>query len=54
MGKKWKTIKKNQIKISKKCKDLNKMKHLKINDELKKLLQKDYSTKRSTCDRIFK
>ena len=53
MGKKWKTIKKNQIKISKKCKDLNKLKHLKINDELKKLLQKDYSTKRSTCDRIL-
>ena len=53
MGKKWKTIKKNQIKISKKCKDLNKLKHLKINDELRKLLQKDYSTKRSTCDRIL-
>ena len=45
--------KKNQIKISKQCKDLNKLKHLKINDELKKLLQKDYSTKRSTCDRIL-
>ena len=53
MGKKWKTIKKNQTKISKKCKDLNKLKHLKINDELKKLLQKDYSTKRSTCERIL-
>ena len=25
---------------------------LKINDELRKLLQKDYSLKRSTCDRI--
>ena len=44
---------KNQIKISKKCKDLNKLKHLKINDELRKLLQKDYSTKRSPCDRIL-
>ena len=53
MGRKWKTIKKNQIKISKKCKDFNKLKHLKINDELKKHLQKDYSTKRSTCDRIL-
>ena len=53
MGKKWKTIKINQIKISKKCKDLNKLKHLKTNDELRKPLQKDYSTKRSTCDRIL-
>ena len=44
--------KKNQIKISKKCKDLNKLKPLKISDELRKLLQKDYSTKSSTCDRI--
>ena len=44
---------KNQIKFSKKCKDLNKLKHLKINDEFKKLLQKDYSTKRSTYDRIL-
>ena len=52
MGKKWKTINKNQIKISKKCKELNKLKQLKINDELRKLLQKDYSTKRSTFDRI--
>ena len=51
MGKKWKTSK-NQIKISKKCKDLNKLKQLKINDELRKLLQKDYSTQRFTCDRI--
>ena len=40
------------MKISKKCKDLNQLKQLKINDELRKLLQKDYSTKRSTCDRI--
>ena len=52
MGKKGRTIKKNQIKISKKYKDLNQLKQLKINDELRKLLQKDYSTKRSTCDRI--
>ena len=52
MGKKEKTIKKSQIKISKKCKDINQLKQLKINDELRKLLQKDYSTKRSTCDRI--
>ena len=52
MGKKGKTIKKNQIKISQKCKDLNQLKQLKINDELGKLLQKDYSTKRSACDRI--
>ena len=52
MGKKGKTIEKNQIKISKKCKDLNQLKQLKNNDELRKLLQKDYSTKRSTCDRI--
>ena len=28
------------------------MRQLKINDELRELLQKDYSTKRSTCDRI--
>ena len=39
MGKKGKTIKKNQIKISKKCKDLNQLKQLKINDEpLSKLI----------------
>ena len=45
--------KKIRLKLVKKCKDLNKLKHLKINDELRKLLQKDYSTKRSTCDRIL-
>ena len=49
---KSKTIKKNQIKISKKCKDLNKLKQLKINENIRKLLQKDYCTKRSTSDRI--
>ena len=51
-GQEMEDHKNNQIKISKKCKDLNKLKQLKINDELRKLLQKDYSTKRSTCDRI--
>ena len=49
---KSKTIKKNPIKISKKCKDLNKLKQLKINENIRKLLQKDYCTKRSTSDRI--
>ena len=49
---KSKTIKKNKIKISKKCKDLNKLKQLKINENIRKLLQKDYCTKRSTSDRI--
>ena len=49
---KSKTIKKNQIKISKKCKDFNKLKQLKINENIRKLLQKDYCTKRSTSDRI--
>ena len=49
---KSKTITKNQIKISKKCKDLNKLKQLKINENIRKLLQKDYCTKRSTSDRI--
>ena len=49
---KSKTIKKNQIKISKKCKDLNKLKQLKINENIRKLLQNDYCTKRSTSDRI--
>ena len=52
MGKKGKTIKKIKLKLVKKCKNLNQLKQLKINDQLKKLLQKDYSTKRSTCDRI--
>ena len=47
---KSKTIKKNQIKISKKSKD--KLKQLKINENIRKLLQKDYCTKRSTSDRI--
>ena len=49
---KSKTIKINQTKISKKCKDLNKLKQLKINENIRKLLQKDYCTKRSTSDRI--
>ena len=49
---KSKTIKKNQIKISKISKDLNKLKQLKINKNIRKLLQKDYCTKRSTSDRI--
>ena len=49
---KSKTIKKNQIKISKKYKDLNKLKQFKINENIRKLLQKDYCTKRSTSDRI--
>ena len=49
---KSKTIKKNQIRISKECKDLNKLKQLKINENIRKLLQKDYCTKRSTSDRI--
>ena len=49
---KSKTIKKNHIKISKKCKDLNKLKQLKINENIRKLLQKDYCTKRSTSDKI--
>ena len=49
---KSKTIKKNQIKISKSCKDLNKLKQLKINENIRKLLQKDCCKKRSTSDRI--
>ena len=49
---KSKPIKKNQIKISKKYKDLNKLKQIKINENIRKLLQKDYCTKRSTSDRI--
>ena len=52
MAKKGKTIKEIELKLVKPCKDLNQLKQLKINDELRKLLQKDYSTKRSTCDRI--
>ena len=37
---KSKTIKKNQIKISKKCKDLNKLKQLKINENIRKLYKR--------------
>ena len=46
-------INKNQHKISKKSKELNKLKELKISHEIKKILEFELSTKRSGLDRTM-
>ena len=55
--KKWlkltKSQKKNQHKISKISKELNKLKELKISDDIKKILQAELSNKRSGLDRTI-
>ena len=44
---------KNQHKISKKSKELNKLKELKISDDIKKILEVELSNKRSGLDRTM-
>ena len=52
-SKKNKKNKKNQHKISKISKELNKLKELKISDDIKKILQVELSNKRSGLDRTM-
>ena len=40
-------------KISKKCKELNKLKQLKISDDIKKILEYELSNKRASYDRTM-
>ena len=42
-----------QKKISKKCKELNKLKQLKISDDIKKILEYELSNKRASYDRTM-
>ena len=51
MAKINKKSKNNQHKISKISKELNKLKELKISDDIKKILQVELSNKRSSLDR---
>ena len=39
--------------ISKKCKELNKLKQLKISDDIKKILEYELSKKRASYDRAM-
>ena len=43
----------NQKKISKKCKELNKLKQIKISDDIKKILKYELSKKRASYDRTM-
>ena len=40
-------------KITKKCKELNKLKQLKISDDIKKILEYELSKKRASYDRTM-
>ena len=53
MAKINKKFTKNQHKIRKKSKELNKLKELKISDDIKKILQVELSNKRSGLDRTM-
>ena len=43
----------NPKKISKKCKELNKLKQLKISDDIMKILEYELSKKRASYDRTM-
>ena len=53
MAKMKKKSTKNPQKISKKCKELNKLKQLKISDDIKKILEYELSKKRASYDRTM-
>ena len=48
-----KKARQNPNKISKKCKELNKLKQLKISDDIKKILEYELSNKRASYDRTM-
>ena len=48
-----KKARQNPKKISKKCKELNKLKQLKISDDIKKILEYELSNKRASYDRTM-
>ena len=53
MAKMKKKSTQNPKKISKKCKELNKLKQLKISDDIKKILEYELSKKRVSYDRTM-
>ena len=53
MAKMKKKSTQNPKQISKKCKELNKLKQLKISDDIKKILEYELSKKRASYDRTM-
>ena len=53
MAKMKKKVNTKSKKISKKCKELNKLKQLKISDDIKKILEYELSKKRASYDKTM-
>ena len=53
MAKIKKMLTQNPKKISKKCKELNQLKQLKISDDIKNILEYEISKKRASYDRTM-